>query len=76
GALGLLSFLLALYFRLGLAVSDTLGQGLNPFALPVGDFFDVLKLYLNDNPINYAYFLLVPFVAIGTAYRYISRSSR
>jgi hypothetical protein len=78
GALGLLSFFLALYFRLGFALSDALGQGLNPFALPFGDFFDVLKIYLSDNPINYIYFILIPFVAIGTAYRYTAgnRSAR
>jgi hypothetical protein len=70
GALGLFSVFLALYFRLGLAVSDVLGQGLNPFALPLGDYFDVLKLYLHDNPINYLYFVLTPFVAIGSCYRF------
>ena len=76
GVLGLFSFLLALYFRLGFAVSDALGQGLNPFALPLGDFFDALKIYLSDNPINYIFFVLVPFTAILTTYRLSSGARR
>ncbi len=67
--LGLLSFVLALYFRLSLAVADALGGGTDLFALPFGDFFDVVKLYLQDNPINYIYFVLVPLIAAGTTFR-------
>ena len=68
GALGLLAFFLALYFRLSLAIADGLGEGTNLFALPFGDFFNVLGLYLQDNAINYIYFVLVPLIAAGTAY--------
>jgi hypothetical protein len=68
GVLGLLSFFLALYFRLSLALADILGEGNSLFALPFGDFFDVLKLYLQDNAINYLYFVLVPLIAAGTAF--------
>jgi hypothetical protein len=69
GVLGLLSFFLALYFRLSLATADFFGEGTNLFALPFGNFFDVLNQYLQDNPINYLYFVLVPLIAAGTALR-------
>lgn len=68
GVLGLLAFFLALYFRLSLLASDVLGEGTNLFALPVGDYFTVLGLYLQENAINYVYFVLVPLIAAGTAY--------
>jgi hypothetical protein len=74
GVLGLLSFFLALYFRLSLALADVLGQGTSLFALPFGDFSDILKLYLQDNPINYLYFVLVPLIAAGTAFGGLNRS--
>ncbi|HLV97336.1 MAG TPA: hypothetical protein VKT82_01555 [Ktedonobacterales bacterium] len=66
--LGLLCFFLALYFRLSLATADVLGTGTNLFALPFSDFFDVLKLYLQDNPLNYANFVAVPLLAALTAF--------
>ena len=67
--LGLFSFFLALYFRLSLAYAGVLGLGMNVGALPFGDFFDTLKLYLQDNPINYIYFVVVPLIAGATAFR-------
>jgi hypothetical protein len=66
--LGLLCFFLAVYFRLSLATADVLGEGTNLFALPFKDFFDVLKLYLQDNPINYANFVAVPVIAALAAF--------
>lgn len=68
GVLGLVCFFLALYFRLSLAYADFNGEGTNLFALPFADFFDTLKLYLQDNPINYINFVLVPLIAAGTAF--------
>jgi hypothetical protein len=66
--LGLLSFFLALYFRLSLGTADLLNEGTNLFALPFSDFFNVLKLYLQDNPINYANFVAIPVIAALTAF--------
>ncbi|GEM_PF-2028120 len=76
GFLGLFAFFLALYFRLSLAYADVLGEGSNPFALPFGSFFDALGVYLQNNPINYIYFVLVPLIAAGTAYGGQGRTSR
>jgi len=66
--LGLVSFILALYFRLSLLLADDLSEGTNLFALPIGDFFDTLKIYLQDNPLNYVNFALVPLFAAITAF--------
>jgi hypothetical protein len=60
GVLGLLSFVLALYFRLSLRDFSSL------FGLPFSFFSDDLKGYLSDNPINYIYFVAVPLTAILT----------
>ncbi len=73
GALGILSFCLALYFRLSLAESHALGQGTNLFALSLNDFLNNVGDYLANNPINYLNFVLVPIAAMGVAYRYINR---
>ncbi len=62
GVLGLLAFFLALYFR----VSYWEGYG---FAgLPLGDFTSAMGDYLQANPLNYLYFVLVPLMAAGAAY--------
>ena len=67
--LGLFSFFLALYFRVSLAYADALGSGMN-VALPIGDFFDgLMGDYLQTNPINYIFFLVVPLIAGITAFR-------
>jgi hypothetical protein len=76
GVLGLLAFFLALYFRLGLIYADVFGEGSNVFALPLGDYFDAMKLYLQDNPINYINFALVPLIAAGIAMNGLNRSRR
>jgi len=76
GALGLFAFFLALYFRLSLIFADVLGEGTNLFALPLGDYFDALKLYLQDNPINYINFALAPLFAALTAFNGGGRWSR
>ena len=73
GALGVLSFCLALYFRLSLAESHVLGDGTNFFALSLDDFLNQLGDYLTLNPINFLNFLLVPAAAMGMAYKFISR---
>lgn len=70
GVLGLLCFVMALYFRLSLAVAPLIGaSSINVFALPFGDFSPILKDYLSDNPINYLNFVAVPLVAIIATYR-------
>jgi hypothetical protein len=74
--LGLLSFGLGLYFRVSLLVAGVLGEGTNLFALPFGDFFDVVKLYLQDNPINYINFALVPLFAAIAAFNGGGRTRR
>lgn len=67
GVLGLLSFVLALYFRISLIVAPILGDSsANVFALPFGDFSEFVKLYLKENPINYIYFVAVLLVAVLT----------
>ncbi|HEU5367723.1 MAG TPA: hypothetical protein VFU69_04645 [Ktedonobacterales bacterium] len=76
GVLGLFAFFLALYFRLGLIYANVFGEGSNVFALPVGDYFDALKLYLQDNPINYINFALVPLFAALSAFNGGGRRSR
>lgn len=63
GVLGLLCFVMALYFRLSLAYTDSL------LGLPFSDFSPALKGYLSDNPINYLNFVAVPLVAIIATYR-------
>lgn len=73
GVLGLLSFCLTLYFRLSLAESHLLGEGINFFALSLNDFSNTLGDYLVHNPFNFLNFGLVPMTAMGMAYRRINR---
>jgi hypothetical protein len=73
GALGVLTYCLALYFRLSLLESHVLGSGLNFFALSLDDFLNRLGDYLLLNPINFVNFVTVPMAAMGMAYKYINR---
>jgi hypothetical protein len=73
GALGILSFCLAIYFRLSLEESHLLNEGTNFFALSLNDFSNVVGDYLEQVPINFANFVLVPLAAMGTAYKFINR---
>ena len=76
GALSLLVFFLAMYFRLSLEYSHVIGGGANFFALSFDDYSNVLGDYLTLNPINFLNFALVPMAAMGTAYKYINRGRR
>ncbi len=83
GVLGLVSFFLALYFRLSLALSSQESSTMpftlslkGFFTLSLNDFLTVLGSYLERNPINFLYFVLIPLVAMGTAYRYINGRKR
>lgn len=73
GMLGIISFFLAMYFRLSLDLSATLGEGMNFFAVPFVGYFNLLALQLFFSPIEIGYFLLVPLVSIGAAYFFIMR---
>jgi hypothetical protein len=71
--LGLGTYLLALYFRFSLEVSPLLADGSrahNFFALPLGAFPGALWEELKGAPILWLHFLLVPFFAAGTIFKW------